>query len=102
MTRGSDPMAAQFGAAMASFVREFFPGGDGDFESIHGLHNNALGLLKEFWMIVLHLRRILWTRSKQRSYFDAWRRRGHSQNLPTQFTPFTYINYLNRIYLYLC
>lgn len=40
-------MLIRMGAALASFVRPFFPGGGGDYESTRGLHNDALGLPKE-------------------------------------------------------
>lgn len=42
-----NPMSARMGAGLASFVRIYFPGGGGDYESTRGLHNDALGLPKE-------------------------------------------------------
>lgn len=47
MKSAQDPMAGRMGAAMASFVRIFFPNGGGDYESTRGLDNDALGLPKE-------------------------------------------------------
>ncbi len=47
MQSAQDPMAARMGAAMASFVRAFFPGGGGDYESSRGLDNATLGLPRE-------------------------------------------------------
>ncbi len=47
MKSAQDPMSARLGAAMASFVRVFFPNGGGDYESTRGLDNAKLGLPKE-------------------------------------------------------
>lgn len=47
MRSAQDPMSARLGAAMASFVRLFFPNGGGDYESTRGLDNGKLGLPKE-------------------------------------------------------
>lgn len=47
MKSAQDPMSARMGAAMASFVRVFFPNGGGDYESTRGLDNAKLGLPKE-------------------------------------------------------
>ena len=47
MKSAQDPMSARMGAAMASFVRVFFPNGGGDYESTRGLDNAELGLPKE-------------------------------------------------------
>ena len=47
MKSAQDPMSARMGAAMASFVRAFFPNGGGDYESTRGLDNAKLGLPKE-------------------------------------------------------
>jgi hypothetical protein len=47
MKNAQDPMSARMGAAMASFVRLFFPNGGGDYESTRGLDNEKLGLPKE-------------------------------------------------------
>ncbi|KAG8526339.1 uncharacterized protein KY384_000332 [Bacidia gigantensis] len=47
MKGAQDPMSARMGAAMASFVRAFFPNGGGDYESTRGLDNGKLGLPKE-------------------------------------------------------
>jgi hypothetical protein len=47
MKSAQDPMSARMGAAMASFVRIFFPNGGGDYESTRGLDNDKLGLPKE-------------------------------------------------------
>ncbi|KAI9684240.1 MAG: hypothetical protein M1822_005713 [Bathelium mastoideum] len=47
MKSAQDPMSVRMGAAMASFVRAFYPGGGGDYESTRGLDNAALGLPKE-------------------------------------------------------
>lgn len=43
----SDPLAWRMSAALASFVRLFFPNGGGDYESTIGLDNKALGLPEE-------------------------------------------------------
>jgi hypothetical protein len=47
MKNAQDPMSARMGAAMASFVRIFYPNGGGDYESTRGLDNDKLGLPKE-------------------------------------------------------
>ncbi len=47
MRNAQDPMAGRMGAAMASFVRLFYPNGDGDYESSCDLDNDKLGLPKE-------------------------------------------------------
>jgi hypothetical protein len=47
MKSAQDPMAGRMGAAMASFVRLFFPNGGGNYESSRGLDNERLGLPKE-------------------------------------------------------
>ena len=47
MKSAQDPISARMGAAMASFVRVFFPNGGGDYESTRGLDNAKLGLPKE-------------------------------------------------------
>ncbi|PVH94016.1 NAD(P)-binding protein [Periconia macrospinosa] len=47
MKNALDPMSARMGAAMASFVRLFFPNGGGDYETSRGLDNGRLGLPKE-------------------------------------------------------
>ena len=47
MKSAQDPMSARMGAAMASFVRIFFPGGGGDYENSRGLDNARLGLPRE-------------------------------------------------------
>lgn len=47
MKSAQDPMSARMGAAMASFVRVFFPNGGGDYESTRGLDNKKLGWPKE-------------------------------------------------------
>ncbi|RDL30664.1 Uncharacterized protein BP5553_10009 [Venustampulla echinocandica] len=47
MKNAQDPMSGRMGAAMASFVRIFYPNGDGDYESTRGLDNGQLGLPKE-------------------------------------------------------
>ena len=47
MKSAQDPMSARMGAAMASFVRAFFPNGGGDYESTRGLDNAKLGLPQE-------------------------------------------------------
>ena len=47
MKSAQDPMSARMGAAMASFVRAFFPNGGGDYESTRGLDNAKLKLPEE-------------------------------------------------------
>ena len=47
MKSAQDPVSARMGAAMASFVRAFFPNGGGDYESTRGLDNAKLGLPKD-------------------------------------------------------
>lgn len=47
MKSATDPRAARMGAALASFVRCFFPNGGGDYETSPGLDNEKLGLPKE-------------------------------------------------------
>ncbi|KAL9082889.1 MAG: hypothetical protein Q9165_008742 [Trypethelium subeluteriae] len=47
MKGAQDPLSARMGAAMASFVRLFFPNGGGDYESTRELDNAKLGLPKE-------------------------------------------------------
>ena len=47
MKSAQDALSARMGAAMASFVRVFFPNGGGDYESSRGLDNAVLGLPKE-------------------------------------------------------
>lgn len=47
MKHAQDPMSARMGAAMASFVRIFFPNGGGDYENTRGLDNDKLGLPRE-------------------------------------------------------
>ncbi|KAF2194357.1 NAD(P)-binding protein [Zopfia rhizophila CBS 207.26] len=47
MKNAQDPMSGRMGAAMASFVRIFYPNGGGDYESTRGLDNDKLGLPKE-------------------------------------------------------
>jgi hypothetical protein len=47
MKSAQDPMSARMGAAMASFVRIFFPNGGGNYESTRGLDNEKLGLPRE-------------------------------------------------------
>ena len=47
MKSAQDPMSVRMGAAMASFVRAFFPNGGGDYESTRGLDNAKLGLPEE-------------------------------------------------------
>ncbi len=47
MKSAQDPISARMGAAMASFVRGFFPNGGGDYESTRGLDNAKLGLPEE-------------------------------------------------------
>ena len=47
MKGAQDALSARLGAAMAAFVRVFFPNGGGDYESTRGLDNAALGLPKE-------------------------------------------------------
>lgn len=47
MKNAQDPMSARMGAAVASFVRAFFPNGGGDYENTRGLDNAKLGLPKE-------------------------------------------------------
>ncbi|RDW58823.1 hypothetical protein BP6252_13299 [Coleophoma cylindrospora] len=47
MKNAQDPMSARMGAAMASFVRLYYPNGGGDYESTRGLDNDKLGLPKE-------------------------------------------------------
>jgi len=47
MQSAQDPMSARMGAAMASFVRIFYPNGGGDYENSRGLDNDKLGLPKE-------------------------------------------------------
>jgi hypothetical protein len=42
-----DLMSGRMGAAMASFVRIFYPNGGGDYESTRGLDNDKLDLPKE-------------------------------------------------------
>lgn len=48
LMKNQDPRTVRISAGMASFVRMFFPGGDGNYESKHQLHNDSLGLPKEF------------------------------------------------------
>lgn len=47
MKSAQDPLSARMGAAMATFVRMFYPNGGGDYESTRGLDNEKLGLPKE-------------------------------------------------------
>lgn len=47
MQSTQDPVSARIGAAMASFVRLFFPNGGGDYKSTRGLDNAKLRLPKE-------------------------------------------------------
>jgi hypothetical protein len=47
MKNAQDPMSGHMGAAMASFVRIFYPNGGGDYETTRGLDNDRLGLPKE-------------------------------------------------------
>ncbi|KAJ6785149.1 hypothetical protein PWT90_04079 [Aphanocladium album] len=47
MMKSDNALTARMGAGMASFVRMFFPGGDGNYEHTHLLHNESLGLPKE-------------------------------------------------------
>lgn len=47
MQGAADPLSTRMGAALASFVRLFFPSGDGAYETTRVLANDALGLPKE-------------------------------------------------------
>ncbi|KAK4041054.1 hypothetical protein C8A01DRAFT_15123 [Parachaetomium inaequale] len=47
MQAAGDPIGVRMGAALATFVRLFYPNGGGDFESTRGLANGLLGLPKE-------------------------------------------------------
>ncbi|OAR04801.1 hypothetical protein LLEC1_03247 [Akanthomyces lecanii] len=47
MMKTETARTVRIGAGMASFVRMFSAGGDGNYESQHQLHNDSLGLPKE-------------------------------------------------------